>query len=103
VSAMPRWADGGPGSWPGDRLDCSTILAVGRRDKNQRRAGGGGGGEDPGVDAWGRHPLTIRGMAKAVGLSNTTVLRSWRAFGLQPHRSDSFKLSSDPQLVETVP
>jgi transposase len=45
---------------------------------------------------------TTRGMAKAVGLSDTTVLRIWRAFGLQPHRSDTFKLSTDPQLVEKV-
>jgi transposase len=47
-------------------------------------------------------PWTTRGMAKAVGLSDTTVLRIWRAFGLQPHRSDTFKLSADPQLVEKV-
>ncbi len=43
-----------------------------------------------------------RGMAKASGLSDTTVLRIWRAFGLQPHRSSTFKLSTDPQLVEKV-
>ncbi len=45
---------------------------------------------------------STRGMAKASGLSDTTVLRIWRAFGLQPHRTDSFKLSTDPQLVEKV-
>jgi transposase len=37
-----------------------------------------------------------RGMAKASGLSVSTVQRVWRAFGLQPHRMETFKLSSDP-------
>jgi hypothetical protein len=31
-----------------------------------------------------------------------TICRIWRAFGLQPHRADTFKLSPDPQLVEEV-
>ena len=43
---------------------------------------------------------STRGMATASGLSDTTVLRIWHAFGLQPHRSDTFKLSNDPQLIE---
>ncbi len=41
-------------------------------------------------------------MARVSGLSDTSVLRIWRAFGLQPHRSETFKLSNDPQLVEKV-
>ncbi len=45
---------------------------------------------------------STRGMAKSSGLSDTTVLRIWHAFGLQPHRSDTFKLSNDPQLIEKV-
>jgi transposase len=45
---------------------------------------------------------STRGMAEATGLSDTTVLRIWHAFGLQPHRSDTFKLSNDPQLIEKV-
>ncbi len=45
---------------------------------------------------------STRGMATASGLSDTSVLRIWRAFGLQPHRTDTFKLSTDPQLVEKV-
>ena len=45
---------------------------------------------------------STRGMATASGLSDTTVLRIWRAFGLQPHRAETFKLSTDPQLVEKV-
>ncbi len=45
---------------------------------------------------------STRGLAKAVGLSQTTVVRIWRAFGLQPHRSETFKLSTDPLFVEKV-
>ena len=41
-------------------------------------------------------------MAKHLGLSHSTIGRVWRAFGLQPHRSESFRLSQDPQLVEKV-
>jgi hypothetical protein len=43
-----------------------------------------------------------RGMAKASGLSVSTVQCIWRAFGLQPHRIESFKLSTDPQFVAKV-
>jgi len=39
-----------------------------------------------------------RGMARASGLSISTVQRVWRAFGLQPHRSETFKLSADPDF-----
>jgi len=43
-----------------------------------------------------------RGMAKASGLSTSTVQRIWRAFGLQPHRLETFKLSTDPDFVAKV-
>ncbi len=43
-----------------------------------------------------------RSMAKATGLSATSVHRIWRAFSLQPHRQEVFKLSSDPLFVEKV-
>ena len=43
-----------------------------------------------------------RSMARATGLSATTVHRIWGAFGLQPHRSETFKLSSDPHFVDKV-
>jgi transposase len=43
-----------------------------------------------------------RGMARACGLSVSTVQRIWRAFGLQPHRLGSFKLSTDPDFVAKV-
>ena len=45
---------------------------------------------------------STRGMAKASGFSNATISRIWRAFGLQPHRSETFKLSRDPLFVEKV-
>src|SRR5215472_14190871 len=41
-------------------------------------------------------------MAKATGYSHMTISRIWQAFGLQPHRSESFKLSPDPLLVPKV-
>jgi len=43
-----------------------------------------------------------RGMAKASGISVTSVQRIWRAFGLQPHRMETFKLSTDPDFVTKV-
>ena len=41
-------------------------------------------------------------MAKAAGVSHTMVGRIWRTFRLQPHRTESFKISPDPQLVEKI-
>ena len=41
-------------------------------------------------------------MAKATGLSHTTISRIWRTFGLQPHRTETFKLSPDPFLIDKV-
>jgi len=41
-------------------------------------------------------------MAERVGLSASSVGRIWRAFGLRPHRSESFQLSNDPLLIEKV-
>ena len=43
-----------------------------------------------------------RMLAARTGLSQSTVSRVWRAFGLKPHRTESFQLSSDPLLVEKV-
>jgi transposase len=43
-----------------------------------------------------------RTMAKATGVSTTSVHRIWGAFGLQPHRVETFKLSTDPMFVEKV-
>ena len=43
-----------------------------------------------------------RGMARASGLSVSSVQRIWRAFGLRPHRLETFKLSTDPDFVAKV-
>jgi transposase len=45
---------------------------------------------------------SLRTMAKEFGHAPSTVHNIWRAFGLQPHRSETFKLSSDPLFVEKV-
>ncbi|MGX1316731.1 SRSO17 transposase [Bradyrhizobium sp. USDA 377] len=41
-------------------------------------------------------------MAAETGFSHTTIGRKWTAFGLQPQRSQTFKLSSDPLFVDKV-
>jgi transposase len=43
-----------------------------------------------------------RSMAKVSGLTPAAVGRIWRAFSLQPHRSETFKLSNDPFFIEKV-
>jgi transposase len=45
---------------------------------------------------------STREMARATGMSRMAISRIWRAFGLQPHRSETFKLSNDPLLIEKV-
>ncbi|WP_249011028.1 IS630 family transposase [Conexibacter sp. DBS9H8] len=45
---------------------------------------------------------STRAMAAEVGLSQTAISQIWRAFGLQPHRQGSWKLSKDPLFIEKV-
>ena len=45
---------------------------------------------------------STRLMAREMGVTQNAVLRIWRAFGLQPHRQETFKLSTDPMFVEKV-
>ena len=45
---------------------------------------------------------STRSMARSCGLSQSTVSRIWRAFALQPHRTETFKLSADPLFIEKV-
>ena len=45
---------------------------------------------------------SLRSMARESGLSHTTVRRIWTAFSVQPHRSETFKLSRDPLFVDKV-
>jgi transposase len=50
----------------------------------------------------GQTHWSTRELANATGLSRMTISRIWRAFGLQPHRTETFKLSPDPLLIEKV-
>jgi transposase len=45
---------------------------------------------------------STRSMAKEVGLTQSAVQRIWKAFGLQPHRHETWKLSKDPQFIDKV-
>ena len=45
---------------------------------------------------------STRAMANETGVSHMTVSRVWQTFGLKPHRSETFKLSTDPFFVEKV-
>lgn len=45
---------------------------------------------------------STRSMARAVGMSQSAISRIWRAFSLQPHRTETFKLSKDPLFIEKV-
>ena len=45
---------------------------------------------------------STRLMATEMGLTQNAIVRIWRAFGLQPHRVETFKFSKDPQFVEKV-
>jgi hypothetical protein len=45
---------------------------------------------------------STRAMARRSGLSQTMISRIWRAFALQPHRVEGFKLSKDPLFIEKV-
>lgn len=45
---------------------------------------------------------STRSMARRVGMSQSAISRIWRAFALQPHRTETFKLSADPLFIEKV-
>jgi transposase len=45
---------------------------------------------------------SVREMAKASGMSRSTVARIWRSFGLRPHLVEHWKLSTDPQFIDKV-
>ena len=45
---------------------------------------------------------SVRRLAHRVGMSETTVWRIWRSAGLKPHRTETFKWSTDPDLVPKV-
>ena len=70
------------------RTDDGRIAALLDRTPAERPEGG---------TRWSR-----RTMAKASGPSATTVGRAWRASGLRPHRTETFRLSTDPLFAEKV-
>ena len=45
---------------------------------------------------------STRRMAEAMGMTQGAIHRIWRAFGLQPHRQETFKLSTDPLFIDKV-
>ena len=45
---------------------------------------------------------STRSMARRTGMSQSAISRIWRAFALQPHRTETFKLSTDPLFIEKV-
>ena len=45
---------------------------------------------------------SVRSMARAVGISHTSVRNIWREYGLKPHLVDTFKVSNDPAFAEKV-
>jgi transposase len=45
---------------------------------------------------------SLRSMARAVGYAPSTIHRIWKAFSLQPHRAETFKLSTDPLFVDKI-
>jgi transposase len=45
---------------------------------------------------------STRAMARATGMSQTAIVRIWRAFGLKPHLDQAWKLSTDPQFIDKV-
>ena len=53
--------------------------------------------QPPGRTHWSR-----ASMAEAVGLSESTIGRIWKAHGLKPHRVETFKLSNDPEFAKKL-
>jgi hypothetical protein len=85
VAGLKRDATG-PGRKP--PLDAATIERVVDMTLNEK---------PPGSTHW-----SLRKMAKAVGLSHSSVQRIWAADELKPHRTRSLKLSNDPKFCEKV-
>jgi transposase len=45
---------------------------------------------------------STRELARATGMSQTAIVRIWKAFGLKPHLDEAWKLSTDPQFIDKV-
>jgi transposase len=81
LSDAPR--SGAPRTIGDDRVDEVVTKTLTARPKNATH--------------W-----SVREMAASTGLSPTSIHRIWQAFGLQPHRVETFKFSTDPLFVEKV-
>src|SRR5215472_9268574 len=114
-----RWAEqqGGGGARtgnPANRREVAPALCRARPRRAARRAAAWGAPQNrrlkvesvivqtlesrpPGATHW-----STRSMARRSGISTSSVGRIWRAFGLQPHRLETFKLSTDPLFVTKV-
>ena len=102
VRTPSRWARGAAGLPNGVSTDRMTSPALVRRDGSAMR---------PiietirlnleGTPSNATH-WSLRSMFRATGYAPSTIHRIWRAFGLQSHRSETFKLSADPLFVEKV-
>ena len=88
-----RFAQGGLGAIEGDlprsgrkpRIDAAEIVRITTQTTRE------------GATHW-----STRTLAAKVGISDTTVLKVWRAHGLKPHRVKTFKVSRDPKFVEKL-
>jgi len=69
-------------------IDDARVEAVVARTLESRPAG---------ATQW-----STRLMAREMGMTQNAILRIWHAFGLQPHRQETFKLSADPMFVDKV-
>src|SRR5215510_9513592 len=87
----PAWAGG-----------AARRTALRSATPDQRRAGRSRGQRHLGDHADDATHWSTRSMGARNGLSYASVRRIWHAFGLQPHRVETFKLSTDPQFIEKV-
>ena len=78
------------GTRPGRKPPLTPEVIAGVVEKTLRE-------KPPAATQW-----STRTMARAVGLSHTSVKRIWNAHGLKPHLSRGFKLSNDKRFVEKV-
>ena len=93
VAPVPRLRSG--------RAARRTAARAAAQDHRRRRRAGAR--RHAGVPPGGGHPLVdaLDGPGDG-GVNQTAVSRIWRAFALQPHRSESFKLSRDPLFIDKV-
>jgi transposase len=86
-----------------DRLEgLLDEPTAGPASHDRRRRRGTSDHHNPGEHTKDATQWSTRSLAAEVGLTQTAVSRIWRAFGLQPHRQDTWKLSKDPQFIDKV-